>query len=96
MQIVYLSARPSLLCETLEHVAHFAPFLDDVVVITPEAMRKEVTAIPGVDTVLTDEDLCELRAPLRFGPVWLTQRESAPLDVPDDTRLLDFGREIGD
>ena len=60
MQIVYLSARPSLLCETLEHVAHFAPFLDDVVVITPEAMRKEVTAIPGVDTVLTDEDLCEL------------------------------------
>ena len=60
MQIVYLSARPSLLRETLEHVAHFAPFLDDVVVITPEAMREEIMAIPRVDTVLTDEELCEL------------------------------------
>ena len=34
MQIVYLSARPDLLAETLDHVRHFAPFIDDVESIT--------------------------------------------------------------
>ena len=52
MQIVYLSARPELLAETLGHVSHFAPFLDDVVVVAPEAMAD---AFPAGVSVLTDE-----------------------------------------
>ncbi|MFT7473438.1 MAG: hypothetical protein ACI81L_000353 [Verrucomicrobiales bacterium] len=39
MQIVFLSARPELLAETLGHVSHFAPFIDDVVVIAPDHLR---------------------------------------------------------
>ncbi len=59
MQIVYLSARPELFRETLEHVRHFAPFIDDVVVVVPERMQH---AFEGTGTVLTDEDLTGLRS----------------------------------
>ena len=52
MQIVYLSARPELLTETLDHVRHYGPFIDDVVVVTPERLADR---FDGVDTVLTDE-----------------------------------------
>jgi hypothetical protein len=52
MQIVYLSARPALLAETLGHLAHFAPFIDDVVVVAPERLASEM---PSDTTVLTDE-----------------------------------------
>ncbi len=54
MQIVYISARPNLFQETLEHVRHFAPFIDDVVVIAPDRMAQ---AFDGHGTVLTDENL---------------------------------------
>lgn len=52
MQIVYLSARPELLAETLGHVDHFAPFIDDVVVVAPAALAGR---FPDGVTVLTDE-----------------------------------------
>ena len=52
MQIVYLSARPELFAETLGHVRHFAPFLDDVVVVVPERLEGD---FGGLGTVLTDE-----------------------------------------
>ena len=52
MQIAYLSARPELFAETLGHVRHFAPFLDDVVVVVPERLATE---FEGLATVLTDE-----------------------------------------
>ena len=45
MQIVYLSARPRQLVETLGHVQHFAPFIDDVIVITPQSMVPEVSIL---------------------------------------------------
>ncbi len=37
MQILYLSNRPAVLRETLDHVRHFMPWVDDVVVLAPEA-----------------------------------------------------------
>lgn len=52
MQIVYLSARPDLLRETLEHVRHFDPFIDDVVIVVPERMASK---FDDLGTVLTDE-----------------------------------------
>lgn len=54
MQIAYLSDRPELLRETLEHVRHFAPFIDDVVIVAPE---RNAAAFDGLGTVLTDESL---------------------------------------
>ncbi|MGI9604865.1 MAG: hypothetical protein ACR2P0_01880 [Acidimicrobiales bacterium] len=54
MQIVYLSARPALLRETLSHVEHFAPFLDDVVIVGPERLASD---FEGLGTVITDEAL---------------------------------------
>jgi hypothetical protein len=54
VQILYLSARPELLRETLEHVAHFAPFIDDVVIVAPDRMAAD---FDGFGTVLTDEEL---------------------------------------
>lgn len=73
MQILYLSARPALLQETLEHVRHFAPFIDDVVVITPQRMAGDISAIDGVDTVLTDEELTGL-ASVALGEMAHTSR----------------------
>lgn len=52
MQIVYLSARPTLFAETLGHVSHFAPFLDDVVVVAPQSLAAD---FPDGVAVLTDE-----------------------------------------
>ncbi len=59
MQIVYLSARPDVLGQTLEHVAHFAPFIDDVVVVAPQrlASRFEGRGPQPNITVLVDEDI---------------------------------------
>lgn len=57
MQIVYLSARPELLRETLDHVNHFAPFIGDVVIVAPDSMATE---FDGLGTVLTDESLSGL------------------------------------
>ena len=54
MQIVYLSARPELLAETLDHVRHFAPFIDDVVIVAPDRMAGRFA---DLGTVLTDEAL---------------------------------------
>lgn len=54
MQILYLSARPDLLRETLGHVAHFAPMFDDVVIVAPERLA---SSFEGLGTVLTDEEL---------------------------------------
>jgi len=63
VQIVYLSARPALLAETLGHLRHFAPFLDDVVVITPERLAVEMGRIGqswGLPVaVVTDEELLD-------------------------------------
>ena len=64
MQIVYLSARPELLTETLGHVKHFAPFIDDVVVIAPRRLEAAVGAAGepwGLPvTVLADEDVLSM------------------------------------
>ncbi len=54
MQIVYLSARPDVLRETLDHVQHFAPFIDDVVIVAPSRLASR---FDGLGTVLTDEDV---------------------------------------
>lgn len=63
MQILYLSARPALLSETLGHVRHFAPFLDDVVVVAPKRLEGEMAGIgQSYDltvTVITDEELID-------------------------------------
>ena len=64
MQIVYLSARPELLAETLGHVAHFAPFIDTAVVVAPKRLQPAMQAVGepwGLPvTVLTDEDVLGL------------------------------------
>ena len=64
MQIVYLSARPELLRETLGHVKHFASFINDVVILTPERLA---SAMEGAGeawdlpvTVITDEEVTGL------------------------------------
>ena len=54
MQTLYLSARPELLRETLTHVAHFGPFLDDIVIIAPERLQ---SSFEGLGLVITDEEL---------------------------------------
>ncbi len=54
MQIVYLSARPDLLRETLDHVRHFAPCIDDVVIVAPDRLASQ---FDDLGTVLTDESL---------------------------------------
>jgi len=36
MQIVYISKRPEVFAETLDHVTHHMPWVDDVVVVAPE------------------------------------------------------------
>lgn len=56
MQLVLLSSRPDVLAETLVHQRHFMPWIDEVVVATPEALRPRMAALPGV-TALTDEEL---------------------------------------
>jgi hypothetical protein len=55
VQIVFLSARPTVLAETLGFYATHAPFVDEVLVVTPERLRAEVSAL-GV-AVVSDEEL---------------------------------------
>lgn len=55
MQLVVLSARVPMLAGTLRHVRAHLPWIDRVLVVTPERLRAEV-AVLGVD-VVTDEEL---------------------------------------
>ncbi len=62
MQIVYLSARPDVFVETLQHVATMMPFVDDVVVCVPASMRQRFAAGGTGDTglpltIVDDESL---------------------------------------
>ncbi len=52
MQIVYLSARPDVFVETLTHVAAKMPFVDDVVVCVPRALRDTFEEAGSADTGL--------------------------------------------
>ena len=57
MQIVFLSARPEMLSETIDHVRHFAPFFDEIVAVVPERL------MPQFDSTLTlvsDEEVTGL------------------------------------
>jgi len=56
VQIVYLTARPEVLAETVGHVRYHMPFIDEVVAVTPARLAERVGAIGGV-TVLTDEEV---------------------------------------
>jgi len=64
VQIVYLSAHPGQIAETLQHVAHYAPFVSRALVLTPKRLLDEMqralepASIP-VDFV-TDEDVTGL------------------------------------
>jgi hypothetical protein len=64
VQIVFLSARPELLAETLGHVAHFAPFIDDVVVVSPahlQSTMQETCKSSGYPIeVISDEEVTGL------------------------------------
>jgi hypothetical protein len=55
MQIVYLSARPDVLTGTLRHARAKLPFVDKVLVITPQRLGAAMREL-GVD-VVTDEQL---------------------------------------
>jgi hypothetical protein len=55
MQIVYLSARPEVLAETLPFVARHLPFIDAALVITPARLKPQMSAL-GL-AVVTDEEL---------------------------------------
>ncbi len=59
MQISYLSARPDVFFETLEHVRGLMPWIDDVVVVVPERLKSvfEQRDPDNALTVLTDEEL---------------------------------------
>lgn len=100
VQIVYLSARPELLHETLEHVAHFAPFLDDVVIITPERMAAQ---FDGVGTVIIDEDVTgrtatALASMAHTSRNYLLRTAAATHDALDDVYVMsdDDSRPIVD
>jgi hypothetical protein len=62
VQIVYLSARPDVLAQTLPFVARHLPFIDRALVITPSRLSKDMRAL-GLE-VVTDEEL--------LGPLQLT------------------------
>jgi hypothetical protein len=55
MQIVYLSARPDVLAQTLPFVARHLPFIDRALVIAPTRLQAQMEAL-GLD-VVTDETL---------------------------------------
>ena len=97
MQIVYLSARPKLLAETLSHIKHFASFIDDVVVITPQAMAADTSrcsdAWGAPIEVVTDEDTtgrstAEIQALDHSARNYLLRSEAATLDVIDDVFVM--------
>jgi hypothetical protein len=57
MQIVFLSNRPAVLRETLDHVRHFMPWADDVVVLGPAST---LAALGDEDiTGVAEEDLLD-------------------------------------
>ncbi|NNE74074.1 MAG: hypothetical protein HKN26_10445 [Acidimicrobiales bacterium] len=60
VQMVFLTARPALFAETLAHVRHGLPFIEEVVAICPERTRDAVAAIddPAL-VVLTDEAITD-------------------------------------
>ncbi len=64
MQIVYLSARPGQLAETLQHIGHFAPWISRALVITPNRVNAEMqTALadaPLPTSTMTDEEITGL------------------------------------
>lgn len=55
MQLVYLSTRPALLRETLEHVDRLMPFIESVAICCPDGQSSLAGAM--ADTVLTDSEL---------------------------------------
>lgn len=55
MQAVLLSARPQMLAGTLRHVRAHLPWVDRVLVVTPDRLQEQVRAL-GVE-VVTDEQL---------------------------------------
>jgi hypothetical protein len=58
MQIVYISARPTVLAGTLRQVQRFMPFVDEVVVAAPATLAQDVRSPAGMKlTVVTDEEL---------------------------------------
>ncbi|MCC6225331.1 MAG: hypothetical protein IT195_02850 [Microthrixaceae bacterium] len=59
MQVVTLSSRPDVLAETLTHLRHFLPWIDDVVVIAPEAQRASFEKLVD-STVVSDEEISGL------------------------------------
>jgi hypothetical protein len=72
MQIVVLSTRPAVLAETVAHVAHFLPWVDRWLVVTPDRVASDIDAGPA-GTVLSDEDLTGL-TPDRLGQLDHTTR----------------------
>jgi hypothetical protein len=55
MQIVYLSARPDVLAGTLRHARAKLPFIDRVLVVTPQRLAAEMRELDVA--VVTDEEL---------------------------------------
>lgn len=90
VQILYLSARPALLRETLGHVAHFAPMFDDVVVVVPERLAAD---FDGVGTIITDEALTgrsssELSAMAHTSRNYLLRTSAATHPAIDDVFVM--------
>ncbi len=55
MQLIYISTRPSILNETLCHVQHFMPFIDEVIVLAPEEKLALVDSTIFPTTKFSDE-----------------------------------------
>ena len=90
MQILYLSARPELFRETLDHVAHFAPMFDDVVVVVPERLAAQFS---GTGTVITDEELTgrsthELQSMPHTSRNYLLRTTAVTHDAIDDVFVM--------
>ncbi len=59
-QIVYISARPGVLRDTMQHVRHFMPFVDEVVLVCPASQANRFTVPSSFRlTIVTDEDLLQ-------------------------------------
>ena len=90
MQIVYLSARPDLLAETLDHVDHFAPFVDGVVVVAPAALADR---FPEGVVVLSDEEVsgrspADLAAMAHTSRNYLLRTSVVAHDAIDDVFIM--------
>jgi len=90
VQTLYLSARPELLRESLAHVEHFAPFLDDTVIIAPERLQSR---FEGLGLVITDEELtgrssAELSEMAHTSRNYLLRASAASHDAVDDVFLM--------